>query len=172
MSIQHEELLRRLRRLSKALNTYCTHINYGGCGVMAGIAGEFLHKLGVEVEIVTPTNRWGDYVSPAEARNNLPPDWETVWDWNANGLSSGHLAVRFKSGGRTYTWDSDGTRNRVQCFGKGMRTRAGYKFGGGLTVEECQRMSADPRGWNSTFNREQIPLMRNLTEHHLYFGIA
>ena len=49
------ELKRRLRRLSRALNTRTKgDINWGGCGVMAGIVGELLELWGIPVEVVTP----------------------------------------------------------------------------------------------------------------------
>ena len=43
----------------------------------------------------------------------------------------------------------------------------GRHIGEGMTVQECIEISSTPRGWNSTFDRRQIPLMRKLAHQHL-----
>lgn len=169
------ELKRRLRRLSRALNTQTQgDINWGGCGVMAGIVGEILELWGIPVEVVTPAAEdWG--TSPQEARERLQAeywgdDW-TVHDWDDNGLSRGHLAVRFKLRGTMYTWDSDGLLCSDRFFGRrddGSPSHcADYAFGEGMTVQECIEISSTSEGWNSMFDRDQIPLMRELAYQHL-----
>ena len=179
-SIHPIELKRRLRRLSRALNTQTRgDINWGGCGVMAGIVGEILELWGIPVEVVTPTEYdWG--VSPKEARERLQAEyWGENWtahdwtahDWDRNGLSRAHLAVRFVMGGKLYTWDSAGLLCSDRFFGRsdcGEPSHvADYPFGEGMTVQECVQISSTPSGWNSTFDRSQIPLMRELAHQHL-----
>ena len=168
------ELKRRLRRLSRALNTQTCDINWGGCGVMAGIVGEILELWGIPVEVVTPAEEdWG--VTPKEARERLQAEyWGENWtahDWDKNGLYRAHLAVRFVLGGKLYTWDSDGLLCSDKFFGRqecGEPSHvADYPFGEGMTVQECIEISSTPRGWNSTFGRCQIPLMRELAYQHL-----
>ena len=105
---------RKLRKLSAALQAHGMYdINFGGCGVMAGVVGEILELLGVPVEVVTSS----DYgCSPAEARQrlywNIEADLDAGrWDnaaWDSEGVSRSHLAVRFMLGRDLYTWDSDG----------------------------------------------------------------
>lgn len=169
------ELKRRLRRLSRALNTRTTDINWGGCGVMAGIVGEILELWGIPVEVVTPDN-YG--YAPAEVRERLY--WEFgsendgrwgVRDWDNQGLCRWHLAVRFKLRDKVYTWDSDGLLCSERYFGRhhdGSPTRsADYVFGKGMTVQECIEISSTSEGWNIQFDRRQIPLLRELAYQHL-----
>ena len=173
-SIHPIKLKRRLRRLSRALNTQTRDINRGGCGVMAGIVGEILELWGIPVEVVTPVDE--DWVtSPKEARERLQDEyWGGNWtaeDWDATGLYRGHLAVRFVLGGKLYTWDSDGLIKSDKYFGRlecGEPSHvADYPFGDGLTVQECIEISCTPEDWNSKFDRRQIPLMRELAHQHL-----
>lgn len=174
-SIHPIELKRRLRRLSRALNTQTRgDINWGGCGVMAGIVGEILELWGIPVEVVTPAEYdWG--VPPKEARERLQAEyWGENWtahDWDNNGLYRSHLAVRFVLGGKLHTWDSDGLLCSDKFFGRrecGEPSHvADYPFGEGMTVQECIEISSTPSGWNSTFDRRQIPLMRELAYQHL-----
>lgn len=167
---------RKLHKLSAALQAHGMHdINCGGCGVMAGIVGEILELLGVPVEVVTSS----DYgCSPAEARQRLY--WNTEaendgrWDnsaWDSEGVSRLHLAVRFMLGSDLYTWDSDGLIKSDKYFGRrDLMWRphvADYPFGEGMTVAECAHISSFPEDWNCTFNRRQIPKMRELAYQHL-----
>lgn len=176
MSIIHPiELKRRLRRLSLALNTQTKgDINWGGCGVMAGIVGEILELWGIAVEVVTPSE-YGLGVPPKEAREQLQAEyWGENWtahDWDDNGLYRSHLAVRFVLGGKLHTWDSNGLMCSDRFFGRlecGKPSHvADYPFGEGMTVQECIEISSTPSGWNSTFDRRQIPKMRELAYQHL-----
>lgn len=169
--IEQRELKRRLRRLQRALSVVPC-INYGGCGVMAAITGEALRKLGVEVEVVTIGNRW-DWsergLPAAEVRQNVHNN-EDPEEWDDNGLDRGHLAVRFKTGGRVHTWDSEVMYRTGRYFGDDKYPSAG-KFGEGLTIEEAKAITRTGKGWNSTFERKHIPLMRHLVKHHLELGL-
>ena len=175
LKIHPIKLKRRLRRLSRALNTQTCDINWGGCGVMAGIVGGILELLGVPVEVVTP----GDAeCAPATARQrlywNIEAENDGRWDnsaWDGAGLDRGHLAVRFKLGADTYTWDSDGLIKSDKYFGRcadgNIAHCADYPFGEGMTVAECVHSSSIPEDWNYMFDRRQIPLMRKLAYQHL-----
>ena len=168
------ELKRRLRKLSRALREECTAINYGGCAVMAGIVGELLQAQGVAVEVVTPATA-GYNTTPREVREQLQAEyWGESWstfDWDDYGLCRSHLAVRFEVDGRLYTWDSDGLVCSNRYFGIGYNGgpefEANYPFGDGLTVQECTEMAGKDFGWNTRFDRDQIPRMRELAEKYL-----
>lgn len=170
--ITHSELLKRLRALTKALRAI-NMINRGGCGVVAGIVGEHLERLGVPVEVVTPSKKdctWLGAV-PATVRARIEEHWgglpETADNeiWDEHGLWRNHLALRFRSNGRTYTWDSTGTLRSATMFGRlDDQIRpwhvAEYAFGLGMTVRECKHISRSRRGWNSAFDRAQVPTIR------------
>ena len=169
------ELKRRLRRLSRALNTQTSDINCGGCAVMAGIVGGILELLGVPVEVVT-SSEYG--CAPAAARQhlhwNIEAENDGRWDnsaWDSAGVSRAHLAVRFMLGRDLYTWDSDGLIKSDKYFGRHYDGEplycAEYPFGDGMTVAECVHISSTPEDWNYMFDRRQIPRMRKLAYQHL-----
>lgn len=180
-ALSHPELLKRLRRLSKALQEQCELINYGGCGIVAGIVGEHLQVLGVSVEVVTPTGgNWCEGLAPAQCRAKLDewglePEKVSPFEWDEAGLWRNHLALRFESEGRLYTWDSEGLIRGGVHFGvlarngrhKAYGHRADYEFGLGLTVAECKNMAFANSGWNRTFNRAQVPTIAALAAQFL-----
>ena len=158
------ELLKRLRNLQDELNQNFEYINHGGCAVVAAMVGECLEELGVPCDVVTN----GGAV-PAKIRQH-------VWDktdvraWDDSGLWRGHLAIRFKIGNSVRIWDSDGMYGS-QLFGYSKTCKARGKFGEGLTVEECAAISMrenNSRSWNSTFDRRQVPAMREVVERCLF----
>lgn len=177
MTITHKELMRRLRRLQRAITEHVALPNHGGCAVIAGIVGDHLERLGFAVEVVTPvgTRSLFDCFQPAaEVRSNIKKGDPA--DWDRNGLSRQHFAVRFKSGGRCYTWDSDKIWRSAWQFGapgwtKWAKFRTSRKFGDGLTIAECKKLAATSKGWNTMFNRAQIPTIRTLADYHLRLGL-
>ena len=167
--IEHRALLRRLRVLSTELTENCDRINYGGCCVMAGIAGEALLALGVQCEVIAP---WA-----AHSWNNTPlckikdiAQMCSPTEYDECGLQRLHLAVRFRSQtpgaklpNRVYTWDSDGLYLTKKWFAD-MQYYCGLSFGRGLTVREAQELGKYAGDWNSEFDRDQIPLMQEITD--------
>ena len=176
MQTNPNTMRRKLRKLSAALKAHGMHdINHGGCGAMAGIVGEILELLGVPVEVVTSSHRG---CSPAKARRrlywNLEDENEVRWNnsaWDSAGVNLTHLAVRFMLDSDMYTWDSDGLIKSDKYFGRldcGKPTHySKYPFGDGMTVAECVYISSCGEDWNSTFNRRQIPKMREIVYQHL-----
>ena len=176
MQTNPNTMRRKLRKLSAALKAHGMYdINHGGCGVMAGIVGEILELLGVPVEVVTSSHRG---CSPAKARRrlywNIEDENDVRWDnsaWDSAGVNRSHLAVRFMLGRDMYTWDSDGLIKSGKYFGRddcGEPTHyAKYPFGEGMTVAECVYISSCEKDWNRTFNRRQIPQMREIAYQHL-----
>lgn len=166
--MEHTEIVRRLRKLSQAITTHIKRPNNGGCAVVAGIVAGHLEKLGVMVEVVTPCG-WGS--QPAAKVRAAVSDTKDPYDWSNNGLSRTHLAVRFRSGKRTYTWDSDGLKYGAGTFGEDREYSTTAKFGDGLSVKECMAIASSRAGWNRSFDRKQIPLIKHLAQHHLQYGL-
>lgn len=161
-----DDLLRRLENLSDAITDHIETPNHGGCGIIAGQVGRILQALDVLCEVVTPVGEWGE--PAAEVRSNVthPGSYK---DWDSNGLDRRHLAVRFRYCGATYCWDSNGLYEGGSDFG-GYSTTA--EFGDGLTVSECIKLSSYRAGWNDTFDRRQIPLIKHLVRHYLVYGLG
>lgn len=165
--VSNRVLFRTLRKIQNEVNDKICNLNNGGCGVFAYLVGEELKNLGVEVEVITPVGkRHGQDKFPAEQVRHFVRNKNDTNDWDTNGLSRKHLAVRFKTNkGKVYTYDSDAFRRGASKFGI-WGDQSDMTFGTGLTVEECRLMSESPDGWNPTFNRRQIPKLRRIVFHH------
>lgn len=171
MKLTHKELLRRLRKLGKAINEHIDAPNYGGCAVIAALVSTQLQGLGVEVEVVTKDSRWGNAMNaPAKVRGNLRP-CPSAHEWESEDVSFGHVAVRFRSKGRCWTWDSESMHRCGSYFGPERRYSAAGKFGEGLTPKEAQACADTKKFWNTDFNRKQIPKLRTLVDYHLKYGL-
>jgi hypothetical protein len=135
--------------------------NYGGCGVIAAIVASELQSLGIPAEVVT-TTKYGDVPRKVMQRvltKNKPITNSAV---DSEGIERDHLGVRFKLGNLIRTWDSDGL-NKGRLLGY-LNEPCNYKFGEGLTVEEATMLANDKHGWNSMFNRRQIPKIRKIVK--------
>ena len=160
-----DDLRQRLDSLGDAITTHVDSPNYGGCGVIAGCVGRALQKLDVLCEVVTPVACGREPASAVRANVTNPG---SAKDWDRNGLSRSHLAVRFRYDGTTYCWDSNGLYEGGDKFGHYSTTA---EFGDGLTVSECVKISSRQAGWNRDFDRRQIPLIKHLVQHHLLYGL-
>jgi hypothetical protein len=171
-TINQRELARRLVRLRSAVDRNILCLNYGGCGVFAALAAKALKDLKIaEVEIILP-DPWNDEHTPrshVDAGNAV------------RHLSMGHVGVRYILDGVTYCMDSTRVRAGAYKFGRPESDRArldlnrngahevkvSYPFGQGLTLAEFAPVAFSPKGWNRSFDRAQIPLLRSLVTAYL-----
>ena len=130
--MKHKDLIETLDALAESLRDCFDDINSGGCGVMAGIVGKHIERMGLVCDVATPTT----YDQPAAgAIRNKIDDRTNPNDWSKNGLSRAHLAIRFRIGPTVYLWDSDeGVGQPGADFQYGLTTES---FGLGLSVSEC-----------------------------------
>lgn len=161
-----DDLRRRLENLGGAITEHIDRPNYGGCGVIAGKVGRALQALDVLCEVVTPVGGWNQEPAAVVRSNVTRPG--SCKDWDRNGLSRMHLAVRFRYRGATYCWDSEALYEGGSVFGPYSTTA---EFGDGLTVSECVKLSSRQAGWNPDFDRRQIPLVAHLVQHYLIHGL-
>lgn len=151
------KLLRALRRIGDAVLDDVPSINHGGCAVLAGIVGEHLERLGVPCEVAT-AGQW-ESMSAREARPRVKRKSDPR-AWDVAGLGRAHLALRFRLGRYTYTWDAERLRRGSLVLG---HERYNYVapsgWGSGLTLAECRAMTQTQRGWNTCFDRADIPLL-------------
>lgn len=140
-------------------------LNYGGCAVVATLAGQVLTNLGVEVKL-RPMTSWSAYdlrsVRAALRSQGHKPDAATVHDWDEAGSDFGHVVCEAQlSDGQCVIFDSSnayvnsgwmrgGTMwSGVNCYDYRLA------FGGGMTVAEGYSVSRHPQGWNPCFDREK-----------------
>lgn len=163
------EILETLTKLQEALKPV-RRLNHGGCCVLAVMVAKKLKERGLEVEIVTPTD--GDsfeypYIPASEARELIGEIGciPCIDDWYTAGMDFSHVAVRFMVAGVVYTYDSNYLRKDEFKFGRSSSTA--HAFGTGLFVEEAEHIASVPENWNSSFNREQIPMMQAIVDSFL-----
>lgn len=149
--MKHSKLVEALNQLADDLDSEFEDINRGGCGAMAAMVGKHLERMGVVCDVATP-----DYGSvPAKVRNSVG-DRSMPSDWDRNGMSRSHLAIRFKIGMSVRLWDTDnGVVDHIDLW-----ELSGKAMGLGLTVQECAWISDSGVGWNSCFDRDQLPAMQ------------
>lgn len=160
-------ILKQLRALQRDLNQHCQRINYGGCMVVAAQVARRLTERGIPCEIVTYSHD-----SPKDARaihTNADCAGGTLrmHHWESQGVSFGHVAVRFRWRGRLYTFDSDALWRGGRTYGKQRGYDVNWPFGHGMTWREGWALARVPDGWNRTFKRGQIPTIVRLAAQHL-----
>lgn len=131
-------------------------INSGGCGVMATILAYHLKPLVDDMRIVS-----ADYATGNIDTARLTVEENTVRSWNKEGIRFNHVWVEFKWNWRWYTIDIGGIQSR-----RAMHKRWGKPYKGSFTLREMRQMTSIQPGWNSWFDRSQIPFMRRMVGRH------
>lgn len=142
-------ILKFLKDLGKELENNFTCLNYGGCCVVAGYVALHLRHYCPDLKIRV-NGDWGtpnDYNSFKQSLNNtLDPD-----EWRDNGAVFPHVLIQFKYKNRNYLIDSEGVYKTKEWPGL---------VKGWLSVNEAIALGSTPRGWNTDFDRDQIPAIR------------
>jgi hypothetical protein len=155
-----KDIFEKLKTISNKANDQVDKINYGGCAVMAYLVGKQLEDMGIEVEGIVPGT------NPKQARMGVSRSHknDAFW-WEQNGINFNHVALRFKVGGKVYTYDTDQLHKGSLKFGEDLRYRAGCKFGNGFNIKELKKIQATGDGyWNTDFNRKDIPKLRKIVK--------
>lgn len=130
-------------------------INDGGCCVFASLVARRLSAF-FPTRIVVGDDEVSTTIDLAReyAADNC------IYQWNDAGIGFGHVIVEFDCGGKTYHYDTSG------CVEKSDTTNLfDYKiYAGYLTVQEAEELASTPRGWNTVFNRKDIPEIKWLVK--------
>lgn len=153
-------LIAALNDLGYAISTKFDSVNSGGCGVVAAFVAQCLEWCNVESQIKVQGygNKHIDY---HRAHLDVPSDEATAVDWNNAGMSIYHVVVEFNLNGTTYHFDSNGV------IPAGTNYESMPIADGSLTVDEMLTMISVPVGWNTRFDRNQIPDMMETIAKHL-----
>lgn len=132
-------------------------INYGGCGVFAALLGEALHNAGYEVSI-----RMAGYTEPPALPLRLIREHVqfiaevssgkvSVRHWNKYGVDNGHVFVKVRIDDHDWLLDSDGLHE----YDPDERPSQVD-----ITLDDLLSFVWNPAGWNSEFDRKQIPTLK------------
>lgn len=154
----------KLQALGAAVNELTDDdVNYGGCCVYAALVGRELEKLGIPARGVVCSYGPGNV---DEARNNVK-SVEDTRAWNRAGIYFNHVGLEAKIGGRYYLIDTD----RMNPAGEKRLGRGRNPIcEGRLSVDELEKLAGIGHdnetefkdGWNSRFDRDYIPAMREV----------
>lgn len=136
-------------------------LNNGGCAVFASIVLKELQKRNIKSEAITSTRKVKTPPTKMVEKVKSSKNGEKrckVWD-NA-GLDRQHVAIRFKSGGLTYTYDSEALTLGGKWYGFRNSFKCSYSFGQGLTYKQVAAIARDSTSWNKMFDRKHIPELR------------
>jgi hypothetical protein len=156
MTVSKRKLFDVLGKCAKIINSEIDNANYGGCGVIATAVAKELKARKIPVEIVTPVYGLKE-VPPKIAVQRIIQSNKKITNNRVDdaGVNRNHLAVRFKVGRLTRTWETDANISSAKAFGEYERYPCPYPFGEGFTVEEAEVLARTKDGWNSSYNRRQ-----------------
>lgn len=160
-------IIDKLNDLGKEVLRRYPDINYGGCCVYAAMIVAALHKHKIKAQGIVAS--W-----EAESLNNAGMSIDAVRgnmvnkthdEWNSNGVAFSHVGVEFEYKGRVRTVKKHYDTHGVHSAKKVLDNYPIYN--GRLTLEELRILAGTKKGWNSCFDRKDIPAIRKLVKAHL-----
>lgn len=154
------DITEKLNHLGEVVYSRWPYINHGGCCVYAALVAEELVKHNIDsVGIVAAYDAAGTAKSIDTIRSNIRKN--TVDEWQSNGVSFNHVGLEFKIKGRKKHYDTRGVVKAALRFD----SMPIYK--GRLKLDDMKKLASRRAGWNSSFNRRNIPALRQLIKEHL-----
>jgi len=162
-----KDLKKKLLKVGKdAQKVAQGEINFGGCCVYAALVARELIARGHPARGVVYAGLFDDNSANLDEVRNELREPKTVRAWNKRGVVFNHVAIETEIGDETVVFDSDG-----------FRQPRGDMYAGRLTVEELEALAGlgpneteTHRGWNSTFDRDLIPDLRETVQRHFNKG--
>lgn len=146
-----------LNSLAAKLRDNFSDINYGGCGVVAAMVATRLSNRGVPVLVRVANDRRSlTQIRQGILKKMRTKRLPTKSEWNCAGVCFGHVVVEFEHDGEKYHFDSNGVvkaSSNDPTFGSPIME-------GHLSVSEAKKIARED-SWNSDFDRDQIPDMRD-----------
>lgn len=157
MEKSNTDVISVLNTLGNTVLSRYPNINYGGCCVYAAIVAAALEKKGIPVVGIVSSHFSDNNINEARehVRHNTVPEWER------NGIFFTHVGIEFKIGKKKMHYDTHGVRVAKSEF----HTIPIYP--GRLTKDELRALGSRKSGWNSTFDRTDIPQLRKLVKTSL-----
>ncbi len=137
-----------LNRLGTKIQDKYEMINNGGCCVYASIVGRELVRRGVRTRILVAASY--DNIDIREKKKKIQ-DIQNISEWNQNGIYFSHVGLSFQFGKSWFHYDTHGVKAPDGKLGSFVL----YK--GYLTVGEGVILASSDRGWNTSFDRDDIP---------------
>lgn len=133
-------------------------VNYGGCGAFANIVAKQLNKHYSGVFEIKVANQYMDIGAPInEVIDGL--GLKSLKQWNDNDIVCRHIVLIFDNGDKQVLdlYDSDG----IDTIKRTVMNNPFEWYAGSLTLKQLDDIVSRKSGWNNTFDRDQIPEMKN-----------
>lgn len=141
--------IRSLNAFARRMHKKYPTMNYGGCCVFAAMVTKHLQQV---FPTAVAVGGYGDEPPIDEVRNNVRKN--TPFEWNMRGVYFCHVVAEIEIKGKKYFFDTKGVRKASDHVG----ASGGWPLiEGRLTQEEAEELGNTKSGWNSSFNRKQIP---------------
>lgn len=138
---------KQILKICKTINKQVENINCGGCGVFAYLMGTALNKFdncNTRVRVVSYSNK------PKKDLNSLVPENRNeTSEWNRNGVYFNHIVLEVTLNNKVFNIDSNGI----------YKDDNDTLIDGSIPVHFIKRIVSGRRGWNSWFDRTDIPLI-------------
>ena len=150
---------KKLIELHHALiEVYCeySYINSGGCGVVAGIIGEYLART-TDVRIVVAAYDYNvekQELSFSDIKTLLPTD-PSINNWEQYGVHFNHVWVEFLYKNKWYSVDTENISDDADNMYSHWEP-----YQERISVETINQLSNNTEGWNWLFDRAQIPSIK------------
>lgn len=128
-----------------------SYINSGGCGVFAALIYPHLERLSLNPVI----RAIGYYFKPRnidEERDNILSNAQDPLDKYNWSIDASHYLIEVNILGNSYYLDSEGVYSESKLKSKGWKVAEGS-----YTYEEMKAFAESRNGWNTYFDRSQIP---------------
>lgn len=143
------QLIPFLEGLGRQLESEYERLNWGGCCVIAGLIGGHLENF-TDTKVVV-FNGWRGSRNIDDMREDIIAVMGDPLDKKNWCMGFDHVMLEIEVDGTFYLVDSNGV-NESEGFNKYNGRADGH-----LTMEEAQALGNSTHGWNSTFDRDQIP---------------
>lgn len=162
--MDREILIAFLTDLGADVKLNYPNINCGGCGVYAYLVGKQLEKLdkNIKVEAITNVDIFGDEISPMDALDYIKDETD-IFEWVDNGVSFGHIALCIVIDDKSpIVFDTDHIGTGHYRFEQ--TESIDFEFGNGFTMEQLKPLVESAKGWNESFDRDDIPYIEQMIE--------
>jgi len=153
------DLLEILDNLGRDVEARYPYINHGGCCVYAAIVAQALQAHRVNAKGIVVSYFASKWIHIDKIRNNLKR--KDVREWSENDVNFSHVGLEFRYRGKVYHYDTKQLKLKEKRFDD-MEI-----YPGRLLVEEMVQLAGSPEGWNTSFDRRKIPVIRRMVDKAL-----
>ena len=159
--------LSRLKKLGKTIQKDYPYINHGGCAIYAIAVAKELKKLRIHPKILVVSPERGDVNTDIRDVASIIKTKSNICEWNNQGVIFRHVIISFCFEGKQYHYDTDGlSKASEKYFDTGVKERYTL-YKGHLSMLYAKEIVKRQSGWNSTFDRNDIPAINQIVKDYM-----